>query len=316
MTARKHHYVPQCYLKGFSITRGKTRQVIVFDRVSKRAFPASIADVAAERDFNTVDLEGQAPDAFELGMAAFESELAPALERIITSRSLKNEEDRIYLMNLIGNVAIRNPSQRENMRDFHERIAKAIMNVATATPERWASQVKKATAAGYIRPELDTDYEKMKSFLERGEYTIEVPNERHIVNEMSSLDAILPYLVNRKWVLIKAPADSGGFVTSDQPVCLIWSDPTRQPAGFGLRGTEVIFPISNRLAAIGAFELDEAERDASERFVAEINGLIIAYSRRQVYARDQHFTYVSRQGQQPRKAARLISDANFLKAAE
>jgi hypothetical protein len=57
--ARKHHYVPRCYLKNFSVRRKKGKpQVQVFDKKDGRAFPSAIDNIAAERDFNTVNVEG------------------------------------------------------------------------------------------------------------------------------------------------------------------------------------------------------------------------------------------------------------------
>jgi hypothetical protein len=310
--ARKHHYLPQCYLKTFATTRKKSKQVQVFDRKLKRNFAASIADVAAERDFNTVNLEGHPPDAIEKGMAEFESELAPALQRIIEMQSLPDNQDRIYLLNLIGLAAIRNPDHRETYRDFHERLATSIMSLATSTPEIWESQMRGAKKAGYVPVDADTDYERMKDFISRGEYTVELPTERHMIAEMEGLDAILPHLVKRKWMLVKAPQDSPGFVTSDRPVCLIWSEKKRRPIGFGLKGTEVVFPVSNRLVVMGAFELEDSDITINERQVAELNGLFVAYSRRQVYARDLNFLYTPRFGHEPQKGSRLIKDRAFL----
>ena len=311
MVARRHHYVPQCYLKGFAVTRKRARQVQVFDRTSRRTFPASIADVAVEKDFNTVDLEGHAPDVFEQGLSAFETELS---ERIIATESLDNEEDRINLLNLIAAVAIRHPAKREIYRDFQERLARGLMSTMTSSREIWDSHIRKATAAGYISPDADTSYERMRDFVRDGNYRIDVPNEMYMKIEMTGLDAILPYLVARGWILVRASPDSGGFVTSDQPVCLIWSDPNRGPIGYGLKDTEVIFPLTNRLAVMGAFDIENEATTAPDNYVAEINGLIIAYSRRQVYARDMNFSYTSRQGEPPRKASRLMTDRNFLRS--
>ena len=75
------------------------------------------------------------------------------------------------------------------MRDFHARVAKQIMNVALATPERWAHQVKKATEAGYLDPNITTTYEEMKKFVAEGNYTKTVPNERHIQLEVGTFAA-------------------------------------------------------------------------------------------------------------------------------
>jgi hypothetical protein len=121
MVARKHHYVPQCYLKGFAVQRRKTNQLVVFDCKSGKTFEASTANVAAERDFNRVDIEGHRPDVLETTMAELESQIALALERIIAARSIRQEDDRAFLFNLIGLLALRNPRKREIWRDLTAR---------------------------------------------------------------------------------------------------------------------------------------------------------------------------------------------------
>jgi hypothetical protein len=79
MVARRHHYVPQYYLKGFSVPRKGKPQVSVFDREERKSFQTATANVAAEKDFNRVEIAGQSPDVFENAMAQFEGEAAPAL---------------------------------------------------------------------------------------------------------------------------------------------------------------------------------------------------------------------------------------------
>src|SRR4051812_2922984 len=113
MTARRHHYLSQCYLKGFAQPRrrGKSHHILVFDRNGK-TFTTNIINVAAEKDFHRIDVEGQTPDAFEQGMARFESDLAPALSRISDAKSLTNEQDRIVLFNFVALLAAKNPRHR------------------------------------------------------------------------------------------------------------------------------------------------------------------------------------------------------------
>jgi hypothetical protein len=132
MVARRHHYLPRCYLKGFAKPRkrGASYHVHVFDRSGKH-FTANIINVATEKDFNRIEVEGHPPDAIEQGLAKFESELGPALTRILESRSLQNQNDRLLLLNLIAMLSIRNPLQRENIRDFEERVAHRVLELAT-----------------------------------------------------------------------------------------------------------------------------------------------------------------------------------------
>jgi hypothetical protein len=296
--ARSHHWVSKFYLKAFAVPRKRTMQTQVFDRVARKQFATAIENVATKRDFNRVEINGVAPDAFENAMAAVESDLSPGIERIRAAGTFDNADDRASLLNLIGLLHLRNPRFRETIRDFHERVAKATMGLLLATPERWARQTAKMKKGGYLPPDADTDYEKMKAFVREGEYRVETATERHITLEMGAFDKILPHVFGRGWVLVEAPKCSGGFVTSDHPVCLTWSEPAKgpgiRPIGLGLRGTEIVFPVSPRIAAIGAFEIEDGTYSADDAMVASINGTIIAFAERQVYARDLNFHYALR----------------------
>jgi hypothetical protein len=249
-------------------------------------------------------------------MAGFEGEVAPALERIIAARSItNNEDDRAFLFNLLGLLVLRNPRQRELWRDFQERVAKQIMNLATATRERWERLVSRMRADGALTDEDNVDYDKMKQFVVEDKFSIKVPTGTHIATELKAVDAILPYIFERKWSLLKAGFESGGFVTCDHPVCLMWADPKRRgrfpPPGHGLHGTQIVFPISTGLAMIGTFEGTEETRDAPEDLIATINGTVIQFAERQVYARDQNFIYCFDPFEQPRKASKLVDDRRF-----
>jgi hypothetical protein len=317
VTARRHHFVPQFYLKGFTVERKKKRQITVFDAKERKVFTTAIDNVAHDRDFNRVEIDGLAPDAFENALAGFETEISAALNQIITTQSIAAEADRIALINLICALALRNPRLRETIREFHERVAKKMLSVMLATPERWAAQVKKTREAGYLQdvPQVaELSYEQMKKFAREANFTISLAREHHIKLELETFNKMLPILLERKWLLLRAPHDSGGFITSDHPVVLTWSDPAMRSGrapGFGLTGTEVFFPVSTRLAVVGAFELQPATIDIHPNAVASLNGAQVAYAQRQVYARDSNFTYVLESNELPRKASKLIGDKRF-----
>jgi hypothetical protein len=108
--------------------------------------------------------------------------------------SQQRERSLLFDFRVCENCRHSNPRQREMMRDFHARVAKQIMNVALATPERWAHHVRKATVAGYLDPNITTTYEEIKKFAAEGNYTITVPNERHIQLEVGTFDKLLPLI--------------------------------------------------------------------------------------------------------------------------
>jgi hypothetical protein len=84
MVAKRHHFVPKCYLESFSVKnpRKKKSNLYAFDAVERKVFRPAPDNVALQTDFNTIDLDGHEPDAFERAMASVESDIGPALVRI------------------------------------------------------------------------------------------------------------------------------------------------------------------------------------------------------------------------------------------
>lgn len=295
MTARRHHYVPQCYLKGFAADRGKA-QLHAVDLRRLKAFPTSTKNVAQERDFHSVADAGVEADALENAFSKFESEVSCALQRCIAAGTFDDVDDRCYILNLIALIAVKNPRVRASADRFRKRIMKTTMDLAVSTPEIWASQVRQAKAAGFVKPDADADYEKMRAFVKGGDYDIAISPADHVVSELNVFDEVLPLFFQRAWMVLRAPLGATGFITNDQPVCLMWSDPPtpgsrRPPPGFGRPNTLVLFPVAPSMALIGTFEGDDRVVDATDEQIGDFNFAMIENARRQVYARDADFLY-------------------------
>jgi len=163
------------------------------------------------------------------------------------------------------------------------------MGLTLATKERWESQMQQMKDNGQAVNE-DLSYEEMLDFYTRGEYQINLAREYHIDLEFSGVDAILPYLHDRKWMVFKATKESGPFITSDNPVSLTWNDPESVPPiyrsspGHGMAGTQLCFAVSKNTLLLGEFEGRQGAFDASIDFVAMINAQVAINSRRQIYA--------------------------------
>ena len=316
MTARNHHFVPQCYLRGFTTAEQRTSRLFVVDAVKRQAFETVARNVGAERDFNRIDSDTVAPDALENGFATFEGELATSLKRIRETMSLSNGDDRANLLNFICALILRNPRQRQRIGAFETTVLKRVLSLALSTRKTWNAQVRNARAAGFMEGLRDLDYEEMKRHHENGAFEIVIPRMRHIASELALFNDILPLFFERKWSLLKAPATSSGFITSDHPVCLMWADPKKRGGfyspGLGLRGTELLFPISKELFVAGVFEGQETVRHlTSEHHVAGLNGAIVTYAERQVYGQNDRFTYSMQITEPPQQARQLLSDPRF-----
>jgi Protein of unknown function (DUF4238) len=313
---RRQHFVPQFYLRGFV---GETGMLFVIDRPSKKSFRTPPKNVAAERDFNRVDVEGMDPNAIEKDLAEFESKVAPALKRVKAAKSLDDKKDRDAAMNLICALAIRNPRQRARINDFVAELMQRAGETIVATKEQWESLVRRMKAAGIGDDSSSVPYEEMKKFIKERRYKIEVRNELNVSLEIDEHDSLLQYLSARRWQILVANEGSGGFVTTDVPVCITWLDGQGHwmfPPGFGLLGTQVIFPISTNLALRGTFEGEENVVDADIFTVASINSILISNAEKQIYAHDHSFNYLKPFPQEIGNGATLVQDEKFLAGAK
>lgn len=291
--ARNHHWIPQCYLKGFSVSRKKDDKLYVVNVQTGKAFETAPRNVAAGRDFNRVDIEGVSANVIESGLAGFEGQVDQALARICAARAIDDPADRNVLLNLIALLAVRNPGMRENMRQAHEQVLKQVIALTMETEERYRAGFGSAVRAGAIAPDDVLPYELMREFVMRDEYALAVSTTQHVQRELESVDTILPYLGRRNWTVLRATPDSGGFITSDHPVILRWDRPPAAnvfvPPGHALRDTKVLFPVSHELAIIGSFNEVASTFQAGPEHTALINGVVSGFAGRQIYARDDGF---------------------------
>ena len=296
--ARGHHFVSQCYLKRFTFNGSKNSRFWVCDIGTGRSFQTAPANVAKQRDFNLI--EGLPPGELEGRLSKFEGAVDGALNAIEVDRSLQNKDAWIHVLNLATLFAVRNPRLRGSMQGFQEQVTARLLDVMLSTPQIWESQKRQAMEAGYIDPNTSVTYAQMKDFHERGEYTIKFANATHIATEFHVFEPVLQTMVARKWNLFVAEPDSGGFITSDHPVCLMPMDPP--PAGrtlgvgHGMARTIVYFPITRNLAAIGAFEDGGNIVSARRETVAQLNTLAVHRAARQVFAPDRNAPLVDEKG--------------------
>jgi hypothetical protein len=156
----------------------------------------------------------------------------------------------------------------------------------------------------------------MREFFERGEYDINVSTASHLKTEMKLFGAILECICSRNWMICRCDAGKTGFITSDHPVILRWSEPQKgmYGPGLGIRGTELIFPVSNSLLMYGSFECAEAVWDLDDSTIGMFNRIIASHADRQVFARDRDFQYLV--AGELRAGDRLASEPFYSRVSE
>jgi len=159
--ARHHHYLPQCYLAGFTESGEKTDLLYVFEVESDRSFRTSPRNVGAERDFNRVEIDGTEPDAIEKALALFEGQAANVLKRTTDTNVIHSTDDFVMLLNLVGLLSVRNPQIRNAFNQAREALLRRVGEALVSNQSIWDHHVEKALDAGEQLP-ASVKYEDVK----------------------------------------------------------------------------------------------------------------------------------------------------------
>jgi hypothetical protein len=277
--ARKHHFVSEGYLAAFTNTGTSKGVLCAYDHSTQTFFKSKPKHVAFEVDYNRVSIPNYPPDALETGLGQFESHAIRDLRKIITTGKLTSPEEFRWVYNLIAMFAVKTPAIRSASDAAQQRIMRQLMRLTVSSKQMYESQISAARESGFLRPGLDVSYEKAKEFVMRGEYTISIPVERHIITEHSVFDKILPHLSQRYWSVMTATVDAPDIITCDRPA----------PPMLGAE--RVIFPISSRRALLGTKEAEAPEEfEIDTEKVAYLNFKMLSQSMKQIYSRSSEIT--------------------------
>ena len=295
MTARHHHYLSQCYLKGFTKGGSKKSKLKVFDLRNKIIIETIPRNVGGIRDFNRIDVKGVDQNTIEKSLSLFEGEAASALRKLEKTHEFEGKTKELIL-NLIALLAVRSPEMREHWGGFQAKIAEQMMDISLATKERWESQIQQVKDSGKEINDNVT-YEEVKKFHESKEYKITVAREHHIRMEFVGVEAIFPLLDAREWLLIKTTDETGPLITTDNPVNLVWKEPDKIPPfyrnrpGYGMKDTQVYFPVSKNLGLIGEFDIEGGVLDGNKDLIAALNSNLLIFCYKQVYSPNTQFNF-------------------------
>jgi len=282
---RNHHYISQFYLKGF-IKNGEVKaKLFVYDKEQNKYFQSNPKNIATKRDFNRIATKGK-ENFIEEHQSQMESKIAIAFKNTIESSQYPKEEDLSYILTFISLISLRNPKIRAIFDKLYCDISDKFMSMTMDSEERYIDQCLQAG----IKKEDIIPYKKQKEFIEdKRRYELSINQEVHIKAEHENVDYLSELLHNRYWYLVVSNESIGEFITSDYPVSLISlvEMPKIYGIGFGMKKTEVCFPMSKYLALIGVFEeYNDIGRTifATKDLVETINTRTYAFAYKQVYS--------------------------------
>ncbi|MBN4056121.1 DUF4238 domain-containing protein [Rhodothermus sp. AH-315-K08] len=261
---RKHHYLPQFYLRGFA--SGKN-QVWMFDLASGIHAPIAVRDAATERDlYSMPDMDGKVDHASleQRFSDEVEAPVAPVLKAVLDKTPI-SRSDKEHLSRFVYTFFSRVPSGRDRLRAQAPHLAKQVLGNAIAR----------------IDPSLPED--KRAELIRAGNEIANFQAEHPPKEAMLPLDhgRVVPHLMAMRFVFVEV-AKGFQFVTSDSPFAFDTST--------GISGSDFTLPLCSDLALIGTHS--RVVQDLTYHFVPgrigrEINLRTIRSANRFVYSRSR-----------------------------
>lgn len=252
---RKHHYLPQFYLRGFSVNG---RSIYQIEKRGRRAYVSSIRDTAAIRDYHELDNPSfEDPNAAEKRLAQVESRLSEGLAHAIQC-GIATPETLNSLLQLVALLRVRVPAFKADIEAFLQNVVRSVGLMM----ER--------------KGELPPPPKGFEDVLRMENVSITISNWKllEFSFRIAADPRLFKILAAMRPTVLRAP-EGTFFLTCDQPVAVF--HPTASPTdayGVGLAdpATEVSVPLSSRVLLFLSWATEPAaDRDATVDEVVEFN---------------------------------------------
>jgi Protein of unknown function (DUF4238) len=245
---RAHHFVPRCWLAGFTETGQKTGRLWVTDLRKRKQWPSNPQNTGHRRDFyRTADAQGD-PVAAEKFFSKIEGAVAPVLKRLYEKPRARLEDELEDLLFFAAFQYVRVPAFRPVVLKIADSLHRRWVAEALKSRTSWTKALKKA---GIPVDSAGASYEDMLKFerntIRTGEYSLSAENDWYLMRGFSAAQrSIIPSLRARHWGACVSP--SGSYIGSDNPV--VMDGPPGQQIGF--QSAEIIvFPVNRHVSLFG-----------------------------------------------------------------
>jgi len=279
--ARAHHYVPQCWLAGFTDTGEIDGMLYITDLKRRRQWRCKPSEAGHRRDFYRVDDETVVdPLVIEKGFAKIETDVAPIFKLLTQEKRGPSSSELETLLVYMAIQWIRVPTFRAIVG---QTIFSHFSEELLSSPEAWQQAKRKV---GIPDENTDTDYVKMREALDSGQIVFSGQPAFYLQKGAYLINEICDSLQKRIWRWLVS--DSGQFIGSDSPVAM--DGPSGVPAGFKNAGI-ITYPVNRHLLLYGTLEEVESPY-LTTKLIARHNTFAMLSADEQVYSHRSDFHWL------------------------
>lgn len=248
---RRHHLLPQFYLRSFTDERGQVR---IIDRATGHEFTTGTTNVFVERDYYTVssvDAEDD-PQLIEGLYAQIEGVAAPVFERLRAGDFPLGAPERSEFASFMALQVSRGRMFRRWMEELTNQTGRMMLRMAAEAPPDYWEAKHAEWEANPERPEPPPPLTDQQREMLREGTSFEIKPSREHVIEMSfaALEEMTFVLMAMTWRLLVF--DEHCLFSSEHPLSY-WREPSPMDRTHGIgpaTADEVRLPISPTRALV------------------------------------------------------------------
>jgi hypothetical protein len=284
MKKKRHHYIPEFYLKGF--INLKTNFLWMYQKGNdqvKIVSPRNAAVITYYYSFKN-DKEDIDTNTIEDMMSMVEGEASPIFSKIDNEKML-NDDDRKILSLFISFLRIRVPNFRQNIEASGSEVVKITMKRIASNEKYFNSLLemyKKETGKS-----IDIPLHELRDFaLDDSRYKVEMDPIFSLSVGLNMVIELSEIIYKMRWNFLIAK-DEYEFITSDNPIVIFDpSDISGSPIGLLLKDTLLCFPINRKLSLLADWESNSVSDyiNIKNAGVKDINRRVVINARKYVFS--------------------------------
>ena len=285
--ARAHHFVPQCWLSGFTESGQNDGRLWVTDLKRGKQWKSSPPNSGHSRDFYRLSDPRLNPTAVENKFAEMETTIAPILRTVETQRRMPDKDELQALLVFMAVQWVRVPAFRTTILPIAESMQRSYFAEALCSPESWAAALKRG---GYSADAHGADYGKMLKFERSGEYSFTPDTKWYLKSGLSVVASIVASLEDRRWGALIS--NGGQFIGSDNPVALDGNKAHK----VGFKNAPIVtYPVGRHVLLYGTL-VPVSHPPLSTKLIAHHNTFAMLTAENQVYSHRPDFHWLDPNG--------------------
>ena len=239
--AKRHHVVPQFYLRGFAQNERLTSVRLDGPEV----VPQSVRKAASVTNFYALEGHPDGTDAFERVLSFIEGEAAKVVDKVVSGTWPLSVQDRGTLGYFVALQVVRGQDHRRTMESVMAQLARLEIGANG-----------RAGGKGWFKRNIGVELTDEQASAAWGEAIqpsgppLSVPAAMHVKQIVDLSDELLPAILGRPWLLVEF--DRRSLITSDSPVGLVRDPKDTHPfLGVGFHNAQAVtFPLTRKLGIL------------------------------------------------------------------